>query len=91
MSTPNTQLLYSVFSGCFYHIPANDLPLVAMGHLPLKKQPHIKCNMCHGRGYVSRSTKDFTYPPCICVQKAINFDILKELEKHYPQLSRSLS
>jgi hypothetical protein len=88
MQTTDTQLLYSVFSGSLYEIPQKDIPLIQMGHLPLKKKPKSNCKECYDRRYTNRSSKDLTYPPCFCVQKQINFDILRELEKSYKQLSR---
>ena len=88
MQIPNTQLIYSVFSGTFYRIPNKDIPLISMGHLPLKKEPNSKCKICFRNGFTKRSDKDFSFPPCFCVQKVIDFDILKELEKSYTQLSK---
>jgi hypothetical protein len=80
-------LMFSVFSGTFYEIPTEDVLLVDMGHLPLNSKPRTNCKKCHGMGYLGRESQNLTYRACLCVQKVINFSILKEIENKYSKLS----
>jgi hypothetical protein len=86
MQTIKTTLIYSVFSGSFYDLLDSDLDLLDVGHLPLLKAPK-KCNKCYSRGYTGRDSQNLTYSPCSCVQKVLNFDILKKIENKHSKLS----
>ena len=86
MQTIKSVLVYSVYTGSFYELPESDVLLLDVGHLPLTKKPN-KCNKCYHRGFVGRDSLNLTYSPCSCVQKVLNFDILKKLENKHSRLS----
>jgi|LakMenEpi03Aug12_release.lakeMendotaPanAssembly.Ray.scaffolds.fasta_scaffold27880_4 hypothetical protein len=83
----NKTLMYSAFSGSFYEIPENDLKLMDIGQLPLKKKPSSSCSKCYGRGHLGRDTQTYGYLICSCVRKVINYDIIKQ--NHGTQISIS--
>lgn len=87
MQTTKTILMFSVFSGTFYHLPENDIEVVNVGHLPLDKVPKNSCNKCYGRGYTARDTQNLTYNPCACVLKNLNLKLLKKIEDKRSKLS----
>jgi hypothetical protein len=72
------KLIYSVFSGTYYSVPIDDVKLLDVGQLPLKKQPR-NCKKCFDRGYHGRDINTLAYEPCNCVRKAIDFDYIKTL------------
>jgi hypothetical protein len=86
MQTPNSILVYNVFSGSFYKLPDSDINLLQVGHLPLLQKPK-SCKKCFNRGFLGREARNLTYSPCSCVQKVLNLDILKTLENKHTQLS----
>ena len=85
MQTINPVLIYSVYTGSFYKLPESDVLLLDVGHLPLLKKPN-KCNKCYSRGFLGRDAQNLTYSPCSCVQKVLNFDILKKIENKHSRL-----
>jgi hypothetical protein len=74
--------MYSVFSGTFYTIPEKDASLMPPGHYPLKSPPK-NCKKCYNRGHLGRNLENLIHPPCSCVTKNLNLDILKEIENKY--------
>jgi hypothetical protein len=88
MQTNKNLLIFSVFSGTYYNLPEADIPLLEPGHIPLSKQPKTSCKKCFGRGYTGRDSNNLSHHICSCVQKVINFDILKVIENKHSKLSR---
>lgn len=81
METQNkTKLVYSVFSGILYEVSDKDLKLLDNGQMPLKKKPSTSCKKCYGKYDIGRDIQNYTYVPCLCLRKVIDFDILKSLE-----------
>ena len=80
----NKTTVFNVFSGTIQEVLTSDIFLLGHGYLPLTKTPK-SCKKCNNRLYVGRDTSNLTYPPCSCVQKVLNFDILKELENKLSQ------
>jgi hypothetical protein len=74
----STKLVYSAFSGTYLTIPEQDLLLMEVGHIPLKKQPQSSCNKCHGRGHLGRDNQSFFYYICNCVKKVMD---MEQIEK----------
>jgi len=69
--------IFSVYSGIYYQIPESMFKLLDDGQLPLMSQPKV-CKKCFSRGYSGFSTEKYAYLPCVCVQKNIDKDCLKE-------------
>lgn len=72
------KLIYSVFSGTYYTVPIDDIKLLDIGQIPLKKYPK-NCKKCSDRGYYGRDVNNLTYEPCNCLRKVIDFDYIKTL------------
>lgn len=81
METQNkTILVYSVFSGTLYEALDKDVKLLDNGQIPLKKRPPTSCKKCYGKLDIGRDLQNYTYVPCLCLRKVIDFDIIKSLE-----------
>lgn len=73
---------YNLFTGTYYNVLKEDVVLLDQHQIPLNKKPSSSCKKCYGRGYIGKNKTDFTYIPCSCLQKQINFDILKDILKN---------
>jgi len=78
-----TTNVFNVFAGTIQQVLIADLFILGPGYLPVTKLPKNSCNKCYGRKFVGRDHQNFTHIPCSCVQKVLNFDILKKLEDKY--------
>jgi hypothetical protein len=72
---------YNIFTGKYFQLLKSDVKLLSQGQFPLKKRPSQSCKKCYGRGYTGKNVTDFTYIPCSCLRKQIDFDLFKELLK----------
>ena len=70
---------YNIFTGKYFQILNEDVKLLSQGQFPLKKKPSQSCKKCYGRGYTGKNLTDFTYIPCMCVRKQIDFELFKKL------------
>lgn len=73
---------YNAYTGTFYDVLKEDIKLLSSNQIPLQKKIKNNCKRCYGRGYSGKNSIDFTYTPCSCLQKQINFDILKTILKN---------
>ena len=83
MQTNNSILIFSVFSGTYFYVPENDAKNMKIGNIPLNKKPRTNCKKCAGRGYQGINTQNLARVICKCLQKEINFDILKLIENKH--------
>jgi hypothetical protein len=80
METNKSIPVYSVFSGTVYDVLESDVKLLDIGQIPLKKYPPSNCKKCYGRYSVGRNQQDYSFPPCSCLRKVVNVDIVRSLE-----------
>ena len=73
----NKKNCFSIFSGEFYECLEEDIKILGEGQLPLLKKKLKNCKKCYGRGHLGRNSENFWFHACSCVQKLIDFDILK--------------
>lgn len=78
--------VFNVFSGHLIDFPDIDKNTLQLGFLPLKSSPKSNCKKCYGRFYIGKNSQNLTYIPCSCVNKVLDLDILKEIEKQYSDL-----
>jgi hypothetical protein len=71
-----TLICYNLLNANYYNVLVEDFKLLSDGQLPLIKKPSSSCKKCYGRGYSGKNSLDFTYIPCSCLKKQINFDML---------------
>lgn len=76
METKNKSV-YSVFSGTVYEVPEKDLDILSIDQIPLLKSPNKNCSKCYSRYYIGRDINDFSYIPCSCVRKVVDFSKYK--------------
>jgi hypothetical protein len=81
MQIESTKLIYSAFSGTYYNILEEDITLLDVGQIPLKKSPPSSCKKCHGRGHLGRDKNTYAYHICNCIRKNVDFDFIKKIEK----------
>lgn len=74
-----SKLIYSVFSGTFYHVPEKDIHLLDIGQIPLKETPK-KCSTCFSRGHIGRDKNTNAYEVCNCIIKKIDFECVKNIK-----------
>jgi hypothetical protein len=80
METNKSIPVYSVFSGIIYDVLESDVKLLDVGQIPLTKYPPSNCKKCYGRHNRGRNQQDYCYPPCSCLRKVVNVDIVRSIE-----------
>lgn len=68
-----TKFTYGVLSGTILEIPEADIKLIDQSRVLFVKEPKKNCKKCYGRYFTGRDIKMFTYEPCACVRKVIDF------------------
>jgi hypothetical protein len=71
------KLCYNLFTGTYYYVLEEDIHLLSKGQVPLLKRPN-NCKKCYNRGYKGKNTMDFTFIPCSCLQKHVDFESINK-------------
>ena len=73
-------LVFSVFAGEFYEIPAKDEKHPVPEILPLISKPK-NCKKCYNRGFTGRNSNNFAHIICSCVQKVLDLPKIKATDE----------
>jgi hypothetical protein len=82
----NNTLIFNVYTGEIYEVCVKDLAQLGPGYLPLTKQPRSNCKKCLGQSYLGKDARNNIFLACSCVQKNLNFDIIKSIENKSTEL-----
>ncbi len=65
---------FSLVTGQFVKILADEVKLLESYQLLLKKKPNTSCKKCYGRGYLHFDSFNKAYIPCRCVKKLVDME-----------------
>lgn len=65
---------YSLVTGRVEKILADEIKLLEVYQIPLKKKPQSTCKKCYGKRYSRYDTFNKAYIPCNCVKKVADLE-----------------